>query len=226
MDETEIAAADGAVRRGASGVVMRVVPEDRVTVGFGPGFQKWGEADAVDEGLERLHAGHLEEGGVEVDRDGRGGFDQTGLGHARPEDDERDADAAFVGGALAGPERRVVGRRQKAAVVGREDDDRIVVELQALQRGADRAKRIVDARDKRGVGRVLLLKVGSLFGLVLELRDHVGLAGDRLVDCVVRQVDEEGFVFVYVDELHRLVGLAVGEELAGRTIDERGNLVG
>ena len=73
------------------------MPEDRVAVGLGTRLQERGEADAVDEGLERFHAGHLEQGGVEVDRDGWRRFDQSGLGDAWPEDDEGDADSSFVG---------------------------------------------------------------------------------------------------------------------------------
>jgi len=129
-------------------------------------------------------------------------------------DDERDTDAAFVSRAFADAEGGVVGDRQQAAVVGGEDDDRVLVELQAFQRGADRPEGIIDALDERGVGGVLLPQVRLLRGLRLVSRDHLGLAAERRMHGVVRQVQEEGLLLVGLDEPDRLGGLAVRQEFA------------
>ena len=112
MNQAEVAAPDGAVGRRTSRVVVRVVPEDRVAVGLGTRLQERGEADAVDEGLERFHAREFEHCRVEVGRDGRRRFDQAGLGDARPADDEGDADSSFVGRTLTHAQRCVIGHAE------------------------------------------------------------------------------------------------------------------
>ena len=229
VHQTEVAAADGAIRRGASRVIMRVVPENLGSVGLGAGLQERSQADAVDERLERLDAGEFEDGRVDIDRHRRGVLDQASLGRAGGVDDEGDADAAFVGRALADAEGRVVGghviTHDQAAVIGGEDDDRILIELKTLQRSADRAERVIDALDERGVGGVLLLEVRELRGLSLVLGDDVRLAAERRMHGVVRQVEEERLLLIRLDELHRLGGLAVGEEFAFGAFGQRGDLV-
>jgi hypothetical protein len=67
---------------------------------------------------------------------------------------------------------------------------------------------------------------GSLVGFRLVFGDYFRLAAERGVDGVVREIDEERFGLVGLDELHRLVGLAVGEEFTLGTFGQGGDLVG
>ena len=140
-------------------------------------------------------------------------------------DDEGDADAAFVGRALADAEGRVVGDRYQPAVIGGEHDDRVLIELKTLQGGADGAERVIDALDERGVGGVLLLEVRELRGLRLIFGDDVRLATERRMHGVVREIEEERLLLIRLDELHRFGGFAVREELAFGTLGQRGDLV-
>ena len=68
--------------------------------------------------------------------------------------------------------------------------------------------------------------LGLLCGLCLVFGDDFWFAGDGRMHGVVREINEERLIFICFDELHRLVGFAVGEEFAGWSFGQRGNLVG
>ena len=107
-----------------------------------------------------------------------------GLHFARPADDARHANAAFVHGALATAQsagRAAAGRLDAVSlgtVVGGEDDERVVGQLQLVERAHQLAEGVVELRD---VGVMLDLHVvGQLRILRLEFR--CGL--DRVVRLV------------------------------------------
>ena len=215
VDQAKVAFTNRAVRRRPTGVIVRVVPIDGVTVQLAAA-EHGGEAAAVDLCGESLDASHLEDGRIEVERDGGGRFDAARFGHTGPESDERHTDAPFVGGALARPVGAVLRDRKQAAVIAGEEDHGIVLEFKSAEIGANRTKRVVDAADERGVGGVTLLerRIGVDFTFVLG--DDLRLASKGRVDCVMWQVDEEWTVFVGLHELHGLSGFSISQEFTLR----------
>ena len=152
-------------------------------------------------------------------------------GHdAGPADDEWDARAAFVEGALAATERRIVGesffigRRfgalvaAEAAVVGGENDDGVVGEFEFFEAGHDAADAFVDALNHGGVGGIPMRALGPL---LFPRGDVVGLRLNRRVHGEMRHVEEKRPVAVATDEVHGAVGDEVGEILTGRIVGGR-----
>ncbi len=226
LDDLPIPGADGTVRGGAAGMVVRVMPEEG-PLGEALALKERSDAEAiavVSGGV--LGAGDFEEGRVEVHRLDRGGNSGTGPGHAGPEGDEGNADAAFVDITLAGAEGEVAGgaviaAQDETAVVGREEDDGIGGDAEGIQFGADAADGVVDRFEEGSVGGVAL----GVRSAGLVLGDDVGLTGERGVDGVVREVDEERVGSVLLDEGEGLRAFAVGEELAVGAVGELGEVV-
>ena len=158
--------------------VVRKVPVDRFT------FQRLGpleqrrDAHSIDV-LRRpkRQAHHLQDRGIEVGADhGRVAYGSP-LALVRPVDDQRFANTTFVKPAFGSAQRKVrcreglvqlisrnfpVGisevRCGHAAIVRKQDHDRVVIEVQSLQFGQHAAKALVDRLDHgRKLNVVLML---------------------------------------------------------------------
>src|SRR5262249_31933605 len=133
-------------------------------------------------------------------------------------DDERHAQAALIEVALAVAQgaverRRRVGafQRRQTAVVRGEDYDGVVGQFQVVELLQDAGDAVVEALEHGGIDGVRLLAGRRLVGVLLyDLR--LRLQWD--VWGVVRQVQEEGFVLVLLDELLRLDAETIREILA------------
>lgn len=214
-DEPPAVFEDGAVGGGTAGVVVRVVPAERAG-GQGFAAEGWAEVGPVDWGWER-GAGGGGDGDAEVHGDDWFVGGGSGFGEAGPVDDERDADPAFPWRAFAGAETevggdRVFGAAEETAVVGGEDEDSAVGEIEIADGGAETADAIVDAGDHGGVDRVIV-RVGGI-GEGLVFCDDVGFAAEGSVDGVLGEVDEERTVAGGLDEADGVGGEAFGEEFA------------
>ena len=216
---------------------MRVVPEDRA-LGRILTFEFGHEAGAVKVLLrKRRQPGHGEDGGEKIRGGHRLGANTTRAGGAGPLDQERFAHATFVGPAFARTQRQVGSRRTlgggEPAIVRREYDDGIFVEFQFCEFVEDAADIVIEVFDHRGVGGVVLHlphgaavvveelgaspggKLGR-FGFVFFQQGGFGL--QRVVDGVVREVNEERLFAILLDEADRLAGETVGEVFPLRSI--------
>ena len=159
-------------------VVVRIMPKQRVAFQFRFAGQHLRQVGAIHvlvrpQGLPdcrqnrrvKIRAG---------DRDARRG---ARFSAARPLDDRRHAQAAFVVRSLVGPERRVAGRTGKPAIVTGKNDQRIFVQPKLAEHPCHAADTVVHTLDHRGVGRLALplgfgnrLVFGDLFRLTLQRR--------------------------------------------------------
>ena len=96
-------------------------------------------------------SGDFGESRVVVDRMHRHSADGAALNFSGPPDQERNADAAFVGRALAGAQRRIAGHRLQAPVVGRENDDGVVRELPGIEGGEEPADVSIEVLQHREI---------------------------------------------------------------------------
>ncbi len=125
--------------------------------------------------------------------------------------------AAFLGPCVVG---HAVG---VAAVVAREDHDRVVGDPQPVERVEEPAEAFVDALEHRGHHGIALAtgRVGPLGHLGRERL----LVAPGPVDAVVPEVEEEGpagvLLHARLHEPDRLVGEPVGDVLAGRAVGDR-----
>ena len=134
--------------------------------------------------------------------------------------DVRHADAAFVEHSFAALERRIVGDAvtaeaggfvtADAAIVARENDERVIGEIQFVERRDYAADTFVDARDHRGVRGIFM---PADWWLGFELGDQILLCLMRGVHAEVRQIQEERFVLVAFDEVDGVIGEEIGEIL-------------
>src|SRR5436190_15406484 len=123
---------------------------------------------------------------------------------ALPLDDERHTNAAFPGVALAAAQREVARAvrselRRRTAVVGQEEDDRVLFEIQLAQFRQHRADRVVELARHREVGAPLLILDAVELGPRLLRRLH------RRVYGIEREIEEERIRLVALDERGRLL---------------------
>ena len=212
----------GAPSVGAGAEVAGEVLEDGGAFqGRGGVFEEGDEAFAVLWLISGgLGGGDFDQGGVEIDVDGRDAAGRAGFGDAGPADDEGDAGAAFVEAAFAAAEGGVVGDvaaffheafafvAADAAVVAGEDEDGVVAEVEFIKLGHDATDAFVDAGDHGGVDRVVVTGDAGL-GFEFLYEFFLGLIGG--VDTEVGEVEEEGGVFFALDEVDGFVGEEVSE---------------
>src|SRR5690606_37093049 len=135
VDELPIALPDGAGGTvDARGVIMRVVPEKGTRGGRGFAAEERKQADAV----ARFVGGHGGAGDGEQRGEkvgGTGGCVGGGSGRDRsgPAHDERNAQAAFVELGFAAAEGRLRRVFETAAVVGSENDERVLAEVEGFE---------------------------------------------------------------------------------------------
>ena len=147
------------------------------------------------------------------------------LDRSGPDDDARRPRAALVDAALAVPQRVIVGGRAALdhvvhvpPVVGGEDDDRLVGDLQLVEPVEHAADALVEALQHGRHDRTALLPArvcpaAAVFHeLLLRLK--------RRVHGVVPQAEEERTMAVIIDVLEGLVGETVGEVLALGPVNE------
>jgi len=166
------------------------------------------------------------------------------VGGAEPFYQERFAHAAFVGPAFAGAQGQVgCGRTHgggEAAVVRGEKDDGVFVEFQLGEFVEEAADIFIEVLDHRSVGRVVLnlphgaaviieefgaFACGQLGGFGFVFFEQSGLGLERVVDGIVREVDEERLVAVLLDEADRLAGETVGEVFPVRSVGQVRELI-
>ena len=158
-------------------------------------------------------------------------------GHAGPAHEAGHADAALVGGALAGAERRAVelalarregraavrgltarlGRRPggvHAAVVGEENHNRVGAAAEGVEAREQPAHRVVEVLEGGEVGGVA--EAGLRRAASKMFRDERGRRGDLAVDRVVREVGEPRSVALPAHERERLVREMIDPLVAGR----------
>ena len=169
---------------------------------------------AVDHAVGgRQCPGERGERGVEVHGRGEFGAGLSGGDTAWGPHDARHAHAAFVRGALAGPQGQgasaVRALAEPRAVVGQEHDDRVPVQAEGLQRVDDLPAGPVDALDDVAVEPAGRLAPEPLRHEQRHVRHGVG------------QVEEEGLVPVGGDERQGLAGVALGEAgLVGGVLED------
>ena len=236
LHEFPVALDDGAAGSALERLVLAVVEDDRVAEPV--------ECVAVDacggilEERSEVHAihlvillrvardaGHGEDGGVKVMPDDGNFGGAAGLRDAGPLNEEGDADAAEILGALAVAEGVVGGDvvDDLTAVVAEEDHDGVVGKAVFLDRIEDLADAVVEMLDEAGVGWVAVALLAAIDLLVF--RDLVLLGLDRGVDGVVAEVQEERFVLVLGDKLAGEVAETFGEVVARAAVLEVGDLV-
>ena len=144
----------------------------------------------------------------------------AGGGDAGPHDDERRAHSTLEHGGLAAAQRGVAGGGgavhlviHVSAVVGGEDDDGLLRNLQAVERVEERADGVVHALDHRGVGGAALRVGGIYAGAVFFDESLLGV--ERRVDAEHPVVHEKRAGFVLFDERDRFLGHAVLNVLVG-----------
>ena len=189
----------------------------RSPVRIGAFAQQRGEVAAVDAFVaDARHARQGVQGGAQVDGPGDGLHLRAGGDPSGPADEQGGADAAFVGRAFlalhpAGPSRGV------RSVVGKIDDDRVVLEVQFLefrQDATDVAVLVLEhGPDAAGGVGFLVLRIGRGLGdgLVLAADPILRRYGKRRVRRREGHVAQEGLGFVAVDELQRLFGQDVDD---------------
>ncbi len=164
---------------------------------------------AVDHPVGReLRARRRGRGGVDVDVRDRLGVDRAGRDAARPARNVGDAGPAFEQRELPATVGRVhLGQADVtgAAVVAREDHERVLGQAILLERREDPADAAVEGPDHRRV---------HAQPVELDVRERLvvrpqGL--ERRVRRPVGEVEEEGPVAVRGDQLDRLVGPIVGQ---------------
>ncbi len=175
------------------------------------------------------------ESGEPVGEVGRGGSGGAGLNLSRPADNGRDADSAFIDGALPAPEagggveeggiypadvKFWIAAGMGGAVVGGEDDDGVVIETELLESVEDRANMLVEIGDHGGIARSrarvgdvsVLSAIGAFFFIPLlwiAVDPFLGRM-HRDVGFDEREVEEEGLVLVGVEEFESFFKNAVG----------------
>ena len=141
LDQLPVAHADDAGGGLAAGEVVGKVPVDGVAVEvFGTG-EEGHEAGAVD-GRGGFGAGQVGEGREEVDGEDGLGARRAGVDEAGHAGDEGDADAALIEHALAAAEWGV-GCDGVAAVVGGEEDQGVLGEVELFEEGGEAADALV-----------------------------------------------------------------------------------
>ena len=180
------------------------------------------DADAVELLIRlRVDVKHLQQRRIEITALDHFVAARAGGHDARLHNDRRAADTAFVHRRLAAAQRRVAGRRRAvdfvvhvAAIVGGEHDDRVVGDVQSIQRVEQRADRVVHALDHRRVGRAALRIVG--IDSLLVLVDQCLLGVERSVNAEHPVVQKERFVLVCFHERDGFFGHAIFDVLIGR----------
>ncbi len=86
----------------------------------------------------------------------------------------------------------------RAAVVGGEEDERVVCESQAIEAGEQLTDAVIEIVETGCVKRGAVLRA---FRFRLELRECSGFRFESGVDGVMREVDEERTVFILFDEV-------------------------
>ena len=146
--------------------------------------------------------------------------------------------------ALAAAQGDVGGRRalrgREPAIVGGEHDDGVLLEAQVGELLHDAPDALIEALHHRGIDRLVLNLARLVFpfrqelrpgggrqpgGLGLIFRDHLGFGLLRVVDGVMREVEQEGLSSGALDELQRLIGQPVREVLAFGAVRQRRNPV-
>ena len=217
VDELPVSRPHAAAGRAALVAVVGVVPEDPLAVERPLTPQQPGNAEPV--GVLIGHggqAGHLQDRRVEVRARDRHGANAVRGRHARPANEQRLARAAFVHPALALGQWGVAGGAAlaggEAAVVGREEEDRIVGNAFFLERGQQAADVFVEVLHHARVGRVGL-ELPARHGDVLLVLDGMHLAGLKRVELVQPERGRLGLVFlnVVLGRLDRRVEGIVGQ---------------
>ena len=178
----------------ADGVELFAGVEPKVVAAFRAGLaeEEWRQVGAVAFHVSERCAGEGGEGHVQIHGGKRGIADACGGDFARPTDQTGHAHAALEGGefALAERSRRagVFAVGEEGAIVGAENDERVVVEAEAFEGGHDLADGPIEFLDDIAVEAAL---AGALefFG---------GEDGDVRHD--VRHVEEKRFGAVTLDE--------------------------
>ena len=211
LDELKVTFAHRARRRRPADIA-REVPEQTLAHRRLAALHETGEARAV----EHLPGGptgtaQLEQRRVEVDRGHGHRGCRSLLRHTGARDDQWHANASLVELSLAAGEWcRVLLR---AAIVGREDHDRVVREPERLERGHDPAHVLINRLDRGGVGGVVpAIRTGLRLPFVLG--EQIRLRVERRVDGVVGEVREERTGAVLFHEGEYLIRQPVREIVA------------
>lgn len=208
------------IPHGAATVVFVGLPVKRTAaIGHFPAAEE-GSVGVAVEGRRRSDAGKLAGGGEEIDKTARlgagGGFFDPG----RPVGNEGDADAALEEVAFAAAERAVglqhagmVTALEVRAIVAGEEDQGVLIEALAGERGGDLADGVIERPDQGGV---VGLGVGDR-GVVGLPRGFSGTAGDGsgrsehggVGDGVGEEQEKGAFGGLGLDEAQRLAGVEV-----------------
>ena len=163
-----------------------------------------------------------EQGGVEVFALHEGVAAGVGFGQAGPHDDEGSAHAAFEQRGFASAQRGVAGGRRAvdlvvhvSAVVGGENNDGFLSEVQAVEGVEKRANGVVHTLDHRGVGGAALRVGGVDAGAVFFDQGFFGV--ERRMDAEHPVVQEKRAILIVLDEGGGFLGHAVFDVLVGLT---------
>ena len=145
-----------------------------------------------------------------------------------PPHNQRHPCPALVEAALAVPQRGIVRNIAAAAfrepfarvatdpaIVAREDQHRVLRQFQLLQLRHDAPDTLVDTRDHRRVGRII---VPADPRLALKFSDQLRLRLVRRVDAEVRQIEEKRPILFPRDVVHRAIREKVRQILAFRIL--------
>ena len=207
FDELPVAQPDRAGRPPPLVRVVGLVPEERAIVA---GRQDGVVGEIAEVGrLRHRDPGQAADRRHEVAGGDRRRHHAPGLGPAGKAHDQRHPHATVVEESLAGPERGIERRRwipdlrhMEAAVVGGEGDERGVGDTGVVERREDLPHRVVERRNKSGVGRV------ERAGVRCQARRRGRQGNMRRVEA---DDEEERLVVVVADLLgddpHRVGGL-------------------
>ena len=182
-----------AIRHGLQVVLMIIVDERLAGIGSLLPFDQGKDADAVDLPPGKRRARDFGKRREEVDIHRQAVANRARLRVSFPIDDARDAIAAIKRGRLrlAEPACRagMIAIIRPRPVVGSDDNQGIFLQAQLLHRAPDFANAPVDLHHH--------VAKQALLALSLELIRH----GQRDVRHAMRQIEEEGFVLVPLDEV-------------------------
>jgi hypothetical protein len=221
LDQLPVSHAKRSRRRAALRAGVRVVPVESFPIQPGRRItQQRRQVNAVHM-LLRLwrQTGEGQDRWIQIGADDRLVRDAAGTHQRRIMDNPRHAVAPFIAIALAESQRRVVrdvilltARVGVAAVVGRENHDGPLQQAALAQSRDDPGHARIETLDHCRVRRIegLAFALGPRLMLLHEIRPPL----NRRVDGVIGLIQEERLVLLLLDELHGLIGQAIGEVLS------------
>ena len=188
----------------------------------------------------------IEQSGVEIVTDYRLGDRTATLGKARVIHDQGYSYSSLIDPCLArfvgqdGGNRTLAAYGGKPAIVGKEEQDGIVPQVQAVEGGEHPANVFIEAFHHRGIGGVILAGIRKAlmnrdtwspfliqphcFGFFLIFFQFLRLGSEGCVHGVKPEIQKERAVLFLFDKMNRMVGKDIGQVIARLAVLQSGNI--